>query len=366
MRRGKIVSSDLTRQKIQDALKKKISVKNEPQPPQNLIENRKTLFKNTIKQQTVATNRVQRPKKVIVRRPTTQNLITINGKITKLNIPEKGSFNASILDLGDKFLCVYRPDEIQLTACFLNYDYSIVENSCQRFSLIFAADPRLILTPDNKVLMSYSKYSPNNPNEHIDGNIIMDLNKSNNEIFLGNTIRISPAWMNGRQKNWMPFTHEDKLYFISTVCPHTIYEVDWNGKNESMMVCNTDWKNNWYLRESLRGNTNAIRLDDGNYLCTFHTAQKINKCHFYDNGAYIFEGKPPFRPLFAGSKTYLRAEAAKEPHFRKEELIVCVFPIGMVKKDDKILISYGDNDSCVKILETTLEEIKKTMLEVKY
>ena len=132
MRRGKIVSSDLTRQKIQDALKKKISIKNEPQPPQNLIENRKTLFKNTIKQQTVATNRVQRPKKVIVRRPTTQNLITINGKITKLNIPEKGSFNASILDLGDKFLCVYRPDEIQLTACFLNYDYSIVENSCQR------------------------------------------------------------------------------------------------------------------------------------------------------------------------------------------------------------------------------------------
>ena len=80
----------------------------------------------------------------------------------------------------------------------------------------------------------------------------------------------------------------------------------------------------------------------------------------------LFRSKPPFKPLFAGSKTYLRAEAAKEPHFRKEELIVCVFPIGMVKKDDKILISYGDNDSCVKILETTLEEIKKTMLEVKY
>jgi predicted GH43/DUF377 family glycosyl hydrolase len=360
------VSSDATRQKIAEALRKRSSSTDQTQARQSIIASRSNIRKNTIQQQKVATSRIQRPGKIFLRRPTTHNLFTVNNKTTKIKIPEKGSFNAGIIDIGDKYLLVYRPDEIQLTACFMDYEYNIMPESYNRFSLLFVADPRLVLTPDNKVLMSYSKYSPTNMNEHIDANIIMDLNESTEKIFLGKTIRISPPELNGRQKNWMPFTHENKLYFISTVCPHNVYEVDWNGEKQSLVAGNTIWKNNWYLKENLRGNTNAVRLDDGNYLCTFHTAQKIDKCHFYDNGAYIFEGKPPFRPLFAGNKTYLRAESAKEPHYRKEGLIVCTFPIGMIRKDEKIIISYGDNDSCVKIMETNLDEIKKTMIEVKY
>jgi predicted GH43/DUF377 family glycosyl hydrolase len=366
MRRNKIVSSDATRQKIAEALKKRSSTTDNSQAQQSIIASRNNIKKNTINQQKVATSRIQRPGKIIFRRPTTHNLTTVNNKTIKLNLPEKGSFNGGIIDLGDKYLLVYRPDEIQLTACFMDYEYNIIPDSYNRFSLLFVADPRLILTPDNKVLMSYSKYSPHNMNEHIDGNIIMDLNNSTDKIFLGESIRISPPHLTGRQKNWMPFTHDEKLYFIATVCPHHVYEVDWHGKKESTPMWNTVWKNNWYLKESLRGNTNAIRLDDGNYLCTFHTAQRIDKCHFYDNGAYIFEGKPPFKPIFAGSRTYLRAESAKESHYRKEGLIICTFPIGMTKKDSKIIISYGDNDSCVKIMETNLEEIQKTMVEVKY
>jgi hypothetical protein len=49
----------------------------------------------------------------------------------------------------------------------------------------------------------------------------------------------------------------------------------------------------------------------------------------------------------------------------EEGLIVCTFPIGMMMRDEKLIISYGDNDSCVKIMETTLEEMKKTMMPVK-
>jgi hypothetical protein len=86
----------------------------------------------------------------------------------------------------------------------------------------------------------------------------------------------------------------------------------------------------------------------------------------YDNGAYIFEGKPPFKPLECGHRTYLRAEAAREKHFRKTGVIVCTFPIGMTTKNDKLIISYGDNDSCVKIMETTIDEMKKTMSKIGY
>jgi len=364
MRRGRIVSSDITRKKIQEALKNKPSINDNAPTPQQINDSRKNIKKNH-SNKNVVTNKVIRHRNQPVKRATTQFLTNAASKTTRLILPERGSFNAGILDLGNKILCVYRPDEIQLVACFLNYDYSVIPDSFYRFSLLLAADPRLILTPDNKVLMSYSKYESNSSKEHIDGNIIMDLNKSDNKIFLSETIRISPEWMKNRQKNWMPFIHEEKLYFISTVCPHAIYNVDWNGKTQSSLVHNTNWENNWFCKEPLRGNTNAILMNDGNYICTFHTASRLGNCHFYDNGAYIFEGHPPFKPLFAANRTYLRAEAAREPHYRKEGLIVCTFPIGMMMRDEKLIISYGDNDSCVKIMETTLEEIKKTMMPVK-
>ena len=365
MKRGKIVSSDLTRIKIQEALRKKPSQPSKSPTPNEINANRSDVKRKTIiPGQNVVTNKLQRPRVQQVRRPTTQFLTTVPNKMTKLALPEKGSFNAGILDLDDKILCVYRPDEVQLIACFLNNDLSIIPDSFTRFSLIYAADPRLIRTPDNKVLMSYSKFEPHNSNEHIDGNIIMDLDKSRDQIFLSKTFRISPTWMKNRQKNWMPFTHGEKLYFIATVCPHAIYEFDWKSKTEAKAVYSENWHTNWFLREPHRGNTNAVLLPDGNYLSTFHTAMNKSGCHFYDNGAYIFEGNPPFRPIMSGAKTYLRAEAAKEPHFRKEGLIICTFPIGMILRDEKLLISYGDNDSCVKIMETTVADMKNTMLPV--
>lgn len=360
MKRGRIVTSDATRKKIQEALKNKPSISGKSQSPQEIIESRRSIKKN----QQVVTNKINRPKVLNIKRPTTQFLTNVTTKTTKLILPEKGSFNAGILDLGNKILCVYRPDEVQLVACFINNDFSVIPNSFYRFSLTYAADPRLILTPDNKVFMSYSKYETQNSNEHIDGNIIMDLNNSDSQIFLGQTIRISPKHIKERQKNWMPFVHNNNVYFIATVSPHAIYKVDLTGKNDSVLMYNENWQSHWFLKETHRGNTNAVLMNDGNYLCTFHTAMRKDNCHFYDNGAYIFEGNPPFRPIYSAYRTYLRAEAAREQHFRKEGLIICTFPVGMILREDNVLISYGDNDSCVKILETKLEDLKKTMLPV--
>ena len=373
MRKGKIVSSDQTRKKIQEALKKKnnLSLQDGMIAPEKIHELRKNITivnknKDMLKhEQKKVVHRIERPRNNFMRRPTSQYLTNIESEVTRLSLPEKGSFNAGLVDVGDKYLLVYRPDEIELIACFLTYEYAVIPNSFYKFKLIYVADPRLVITPDKKVLMSYSRYSFNNNTENVEGNIIMDLNKSNNDIFQGETISISPKTI-GRQKNWMPFIHEEKLYFIAHVCPHVIYEVDWNGEKESAIVHIVNWRHNWFLNEELRGNTNAIMMEDGNYLCTFHTAMRKESCSFYDNGAYIFEGKPPFKPLECGHRTYLRAEAAREKHFRKTGVIVCTFPIGMTTKNDKLIISYGDNDSCVKIMETTIDEMKKTMSKIGY
>ena len=367
MKKGKIVSSDLTRQKIQNALNNRSHniQGSDAMSANELHELRKNLKPNRHDPKKIVT-KLSRPKYSNLRRPTTQYLTNVKHNVVRLNLPERGSFNPSILDIGDKYLFVYRPDEIELIACFLNYDYTIIPDSFYKFDMKYVADARLVITPDNKVLMSYSKYSISFCDETIQGNIIMDLNESKDKIFLGETIFISPKNIKGRQKNWMPFVHDENLYFIARVCPHEIYNVDWTGNRESFLEHTVEWKNNWFIKASLRGNTNVVLLEDGNFLSTFHTAMHKESCVFYDNGCYIFEGKPPFKPLYSGHRTYLRAEAARESYYRKAGLIVCTFPCGMIRNDKKIIISYGDNDSCCKIMETNIDEMMATMTKVGY
>ena len=83
-------------------------------------------------------------------------LTTIPSKIIKLNLPEAGSFNAGILDLGNKILCVYRSNEYEFKACFLNYEYKVIDGFYYKFKINGVTDPRIIRTPDNKVFISYS------------------------------------------------------------------------------------------------------------------------------------------------------------------------------------------------------------------
>jgi predicted GH43/DUF377 family glycosyl hydrolase len=84
----------------------------------------------------------------------------------------------------------------------------------------------------------------------------------------------------------------------------------------------------------------------------------------YDNGCYLFSGKPPFNVLKCANRTYLPAEAACEKHFRKANEIVCIFPVGMIYEKNKVIISYGDNDTLVKIVEYDLEDLLDTMVDV--
>jgi predicted GH43/DUF377 family glycosyl hydrolase len=286
-----------------------------------------------------------------------------NKKVTRLDLPH-GCFNAGIATHPEGgYICVYRPDEYSFKACLLNKEYQVEKTHHHKFKFTNCADPRLIWFENNtKLLMVYSSTTEGGiSRECIRGTIIMDLNKSNQ--FMDNEpFRISPAG-DERHKNWIPFVYENSVFLISNVIPHKIYEL-----NTIEKTCEFKYENKWFspwpIKESLRGNTNAARLNDGNYLGTFHTATWIdNRCH-YDNGVYIFEGKPPFKVLKCSNKTFLPAEDAVEPHYRKSNSILCTFPIGMIVEDEKVIISYGDNDSSVKILETSLGDLKNLMVEV--
>lgn len=335
----------------QDKIKKNISHRNQTKSKIIKQENSRPNYKQAIQLST-------RIKK--------DYLSSIIGQKTRLNLREKGSFNGSILPITkEKFLCVYRNTEENFTSCFINRNFIVdpISYNKMNFNNVGVTDPRLIKTSDNKVLMSYSRHFENGQ-EAIAANIIMDLNESTSKIKINQTLRISPAKLTDRQKNWIPFVYENDVYFIATICPHQIYKIDLTGSKEAELVYHETWKHTWFNTNSLRGSTNPVLLKDGNYLSTFHTTTQIKHTSFYDNGFYIFEGKPPFKPLYCGFRTFLRAEDAIEPWYRKHNQILCPFPVAMVIEDKNVIISYGDNDSCVKILETNLDNIYKTMVKI--
>jgi predicted GH43/DUF377 family glycosyl hydrolase len=306
-------------------------------------------------------------------RPDNKFLITIPKETIKLNLPEKGSFNAGIVkDINsDNYIMVYRPDEYRFIGCILNKNFELISDSYFKFHIKNCADPRLIWFK-NKLFMIYSSLDEKSRIECIRGNIIIDLSISNNFI-ISESFRISNN-DSGRQKNWTPFIQNDKFYLIASVCPHIIYEMKFKKNGILILddfnnvqiekITEENWINPWMFKESLRGNTNPVKLEDGNYLNTFHTAIWHNGVCFYDNGCYVFKGEFPFNVIKCSNKTYLRAEDAVEPHFRKEKILRCNFPVGMIKEDNKIIISYGDNDSCVKIIKIDLKELENLMVEV--
>jgi predicted GH43/DUF377 family glycosyl hydrolase len=287
-------------------------------------------------------------------RPKSQYLTTLLDKVTRLDLPH-GCFNAGIAPYSNnKYICVYRPDEYSFALAVLGNNFNI--DLALNLKVENCADPRLVWI-GNKLLMVYSSIDEENGLECIRGAIVIDGAKfiTAPEIF-----RISPK--NGqREKNWMPFVHDGHVYLIASVKPHIIYELNLNTLVAEKQY-ETQWSDPWFCQESFRGNTNAIQLKDGNFLGTFHTVIKIGRMHYYDNGCYVFEGKPPFKVLRCANRTYLPAGSAVEPHFRKKDLILVNFPVGMIREDDKLLISYGDNDSAVKIMETTVQEMLDTTL----
>lgn len=307
---------------------------------------------------------------VFVPRPDPALLTSLLQSPTRLPFPA-GAFNAGLIAFDDRYICVYRSSEVEFTGCVLDKDLDI-EPGSYRFQLSNCADPRLVWTPDNRLLVIYSSVDEGMSHEFIAASILMDRNES--DRFIDTLpIRLSPKGSGGRQKNWMPFICDGAVYVIASVCPHVVYRLKTtaDASFELGQRYETNFSPPWFNRHQLRGNTTAIALDDGTYLGTFHTAMfqppllpMHRRSVFYDNGCYVFEGQPPFKVLRCANRTYLPAESAVEPPFRKAGEIQVNFPVGAVREGDEILISYGDNDSCVKIMRTTVAALLDTTLEV--
>ena len=290
----------------------------------------------------------------VVPRPLHERLTTVPGQIVRLALPP-GSFNAGLATLPgtDQYVCVYRPDEHRFAACLLDHQLTVMKGSEFELGVSNCADPRLIWVGD-RLVMIYSSLDKSTKTEVVYGGVIMEADRR----FIQPETHMVSLPGAGRQKNWMPFVYDGSIHLIASVRPHRIYTLCLGTR----LVSETAWAHPWFNDEFMRGNTNPVQLEDGTWLGTFHTVVKQEHTHYYDNGCYVFEGHPPFKVLRCANRTYLSGEAAVEPYVRKAGLIKVCFPAGMVREGNRLLISYGDNDSCCKVLETTVQDMLDTTI----
>jgi hypothetical protein len=163
---------------------------------------------------------------------------------------------------------------------------------------------------------------------------------------------------NSAEKNWMPFVHEDELYFVYGLKPHVILRYnEFTHKVQRVYDTTVDWTK-WQLPgNGLSGNTNCVRVGDY-FLNTYHSKPLKN----YWTGYYFFEAKPPFRPMLLGTVPLLEpkdcTEERKSPRVQR-----CFdnvqFPIGLHVAGPNVLVSYGVNDIVNQIASVSIADLLK-------
>jgi predicted GH43/DUF377 family glycosyl hydrolase len=267
-------------------------------------------------------------------------------------------YNCSLLDYKGNTYFAYRMDgppfctRMKIGLCLVDEHLQPITATNKVLELVtrrrpfddnyHAEDPRLFIHND-ELYLSY-----------VDGYQMAQAKINPETLTATESFYIDKPDASKTEKNWTFFSHEGKLYSIYNTCPHTIFEMNgftWN------QVYQTPFDHNWKYGE-LRGGTSPIPYGE-NYLCFFHSAltlPQIKEGRQYFCGAYIFEGKPPFRPLYISKQPFFCGEYTNNAA-RLSNKIYVVFPSGVVKRNDSFFVSFGYND-----LESRYVEIPEQML----
>lgn len=167
------------------------------------------------------------------------------------------------------------------------------------------------------------------------------------------------------QKNWVPFSWNDKIFLAYSLLPHEILLPDFKtGECNSCYetVSPISWK--W---GTLRGGTPAI-LINGEYLAFFHSStitrsiasKGLNMWHYY-MGAYTFSAEPPFCITKMTTSPIIGNLFYSFSNFHKR----VVFPGGVAVSDSLIYLAYGKDDAEMWIATIDYKKLKTVLVPLK-
>ncbi len=141
-------------------------------------------------------------------------------------------------------------------------------------------------------------------------------------------------------KNWTPFVHEGKLFFVYGISNsnQVVLQVDGDRVVSTHLAPAPTW-----AFGEIRGG--CIVPHNGAYLRFFHSrALYSDKTARYFIGASIIEAKPPFKTLAVSKRPILQGDERYTPncHHWKPNVKICY---SVIKQGDEFLLSGGSNDA---------------------
>lgn len=176
---------------------------------------------------------------------------------------------------------------------------------------------------------------------------------------------------NKREKNWVPFAYDDKLYLSYSLKPHKILQPLLNGSKTCLSICSSMPSIVWEWGE-LRGGTPALPIDDNQYLAFFHSAKVLATVHsdyqevpHYFMGAYLFSREAPFAikqisPEPICGQGFYRGYSYV-PYWHPVQV---VFPCGFIFDEQFIWVAYGRQDHEMWIVKLDRQGLLESMIQV--
>ncbi len=174
------------------------------------------------------------------------------------------------------------------------------------------------------------------------------------------------------QKNWVPFDYKGKLMLAYSINPHKIVCPRLDGSGICDTVSQTEIQSHWQLLWGhLRGGTQALPLNDHEYISFFHSSKERRSIYspkqrisHYVMGAYTFSNKPPFNITAISHKPIVGDNFYNGPAYKTWKPLRVVFPCGFIMDTDFIWVVYGRQDHEIWVAKIYKKEFLGSLVPV--
>lgn len=197
---------------------------------------------------------------------------------------------------------------------------------------------------------------------------IAELRCENNQFVVGTPLRLfykDKYNYQLREKNWVPFEWNGRLFFSYFLFPHEVVEADLTT-GECRYVCVTQRVHPWNYGQ-VRGTTPPI-LIKGEYLAFFHSSTKLksniskgNEIRHYFMGAYTFSSQPPFEITKASPSPIM----AKNMYTFSDMFDHIVYPCGNIVLGENLYLSFGKKDEEIWIAKMSIKDLLDSLVRIK-
>lgn len=302
----------------------------------------------------------------------TQDAESLNKIIIKEIICPIDILNPSICEYGNNFLCIATHWDQEISGIKLkgilvrNYLFFLDSNFDLSSKLIdlpfYLRDPSICPIGDHYLIFGNKPKHGIKTMHYTSFNFSFQTTEVKEIDYDGNSLA---------EKNWSPFVLENKIYLIQSVNPFIVLEFD-EEFGKARKVSETSWKKSF---PNLHAGTRAIPYNEKEYLCLCHSVEKHptenerKELRNYKIWAFTFSKEIPFKILRFSKKPIADSSIIPDSELARDSWWLDInskvlFERGLVIKEDKVIISFGEQDLKAKILILNKRDLENLLVTI--